>query len=167
VVPSTDAAPNRSYPVSAYAQTQQVNAGNSSAVMSSSKDSGDAQFEVTGPAPSDSAGGPSPSSPSHGTTTGPTGTSTGSTSAGGGPSPAASDAATSPGIPDSSASPDAGSSSGNGGTTTPPLAVRPPATPAGPRGSGGTILLAVAVLALLVAAAWAQRTGRLRTLLRR
>jgi hypothetical protein len=170
VVPSTDAVPHHSYPVLASAQTKQVNTGNGSAAMGSTKDSGTSQFEVTSPPSQGSPGSaPTPSAPSHGSTTASTPAPTGSTSGATGPSSGTGAAPMSSGAPGTSPSPGAadGSSSSTDNSKAPPLAIQPPHGPA-TGGIGGTILAAgAAFLALLLAAAWTYRTGRLRTPLRR
>lgn len=160
VVPSSDAAPNHSYTVGGYAGTKQVNAGNASFVMGSSKDSGIAQFAVTGSAPASPGG----SEPRQGSTPAPTGSTSGAT----GSASAAGTAATSSSPPGTSPSPDAAvsSPSSNDTGTAPPLTIQPPHPPAG-GGNGGAILPAAVILALLAVATWMYRSGRFRTLLRR
>jgi hypothetical protein len=171
VVPSTDAVPSHSYPVGATAGTEQVNAGNSSTVVWSSKDSGTAPFDVTSPPSQSSHGsGPTPSAPGHSTTTGSTSTSTGGPSGTAGQPVGTGGSSTSAAPPDAGPSPDAGalgSPPSTDGTNAPLLTLQQPhAPPTG--GIGGAILAAtVAFLAVLITGSWAHRTGRLRTLLRR
>jgi hypothetical protein len=169
VVPSTDASPNHSYPVLASAQTKQVNAGGGSVTNGSTKDSGSTEFEVTSPPSGGASGsGPTPSAfagaASNGTSTGPTAAPTSAPSGTTGGSTSTGEATTTAGVLGAPAPPDAADATPSPANTTkaPPLTSRPPHA-----GSGGTILVAVILLVLLIALGGAYRAGALRTLLRR
>jgi cobalamin biosynthesis Mg chelatase CobN len=162
VVPSSDAVAGHSYQVGAYAGTKQVNAGNSAAVISSSKDSGVAPFEVTSAAGQGTqGGGASPSAATHSTATSST-TSTRSSS--GTASSSGTSSSTSAAGTDASGSGTDDSSTSTDRSRVVPLNLGRVDTP----GSGVGVAVAVAaVLVALVAAVWAQRSGKLRAFRRK
>jgi hypothetical protein len=162
-VPSTDADPNRSYPVLASAQTKQVDAGNGSATTGSTKDSGSSEFQVTSSPAGGSVASSSPpiprdSSPGAGSTAPVARSTPGTSESTSGTTGATTSAASSP-----SSAPGTTSAPTSGSSSIPPLAIE--ATRTG--GSGGAIVVAAAVLAVLIVGGLVYRAGGLNVFRRR